>query len=64
MDGEESDKEKEMVEEMVKEVDKEEQIQENVHEKFPPSPFNKCCPEKGPQIVLADDADSVINART
>ena len=64
MDGEESDKIKEMVEEMVKEVDKEEQIQENVHEKFPPSPFNKCCPEKGPQIVLADDADSVINALT
>ena len=22
------------------------------------------CPEKGPQIVLADDADSVINALT
>ena len=61
MDGEESDKEKEMEEEMVKEVDKEEQLQENVHEKFPPMAFYKRCPEAAPQIVLADDADSVIN---
>ena len=61
MDSEESDKIKEMEEEMVKEVDKEEQLQENVHEKFPPMAFNKRCPEAVPQIVLADDADSVIN---
>ena len=53
-----------MVNEVVKEVDKEEQLQENVHEKFPPSPFNKHCPEKGPQIMLANDAESVINALT
>ena len=61
MDSEESDKIKEMEEEMVKEVDKEEQLQENVHEKFPPMAFNKHCPKAAPQIVLADDADSVIN---
>ena len=57
MDSEESDKEKEMevemVKEVVEEVDKEEQLQENVHEKFPPMAFNKRCPEKGPQIMLA-----------
>ena len=68
MDGEESDKEKkveeEMVKEVAKEVDKEEQLQENVHEKFPPMALNKRCPEAAPQIVLADDADSVINALT
>ena len=50
-----------MVKEVVEEVDKEEQLQENVHEKFPPMAFNKRCPEAAPQIVLADDADSVIN---
>ena len=65
MDSEKSDKIKEMEEEMVKEVveevDKEEQLQENIHEKFPPMAFNKRCPEAAPQIVLADDADSVIN---
>ena len=61
MDSEGSDKIKEIEEEIVKEVDKEEQLQENVHEKFPPMAFNKRCSEAAPQIVLADDADSVIN---
>ena len=52
MDGEESDKIKELAEEMVKEVDKEEQLQENVHEKFPPLPSISVVQKRGHKLCL------------